>query len=222
MAHAVCTGRLQVGTGGRHRQLAQAVGHIPAHGRIAPFRRVVPFRRVAQAAKQIVKARKPQSCALFTFRNQSSAPGCQQFCSQLPAILLPVARHSASRGSPSAPAGPAFCLRWPAILLPVVRHSASGCPQFYFRCPGLSSHSAFHVPKGSLSPSLFCFSVPNVQYYVTKAHYYHIQANIPGNSRTKTSILCSGSQKTRVPDPKSAQKPRFCARGDWDWHREER
>ena len=79
MAHAVCTGRLQVGTGGRHRQLAQAVGHIPAHGRIAPFR------RVAQAAKQIVKARKPQSCALFSSRNQP-------FCSQLPAILPPRTR----------------------------------------------------------------------------------------------------------------------------------
>ena len=29
---------------------------------------------------------------------------------------------------------------------------------------------------------------------------------------TKTSILCSKSLKTRVPDPKKAQKPRFCAR----------
>ena len=38
--------------------------------------------------------------------------------------------------------------------------------------------------------------------------------------RTKTSILCSGSPKTRVPKAKKAQKPRFCARGDGDWHRE--
>ena len=30
--------------------------------------------------------------------------------------------------------------------------------------------------------------------------------------RTKTSILCSKSPKTRVPNPKKAQKPRFCAR----------
>ena len=37
--------------------------------------------------------------------------------------------------------------------------------------------------------------------------------------RTKTSILCSKCPKTGVPDPKSAQKPRFCAReeGDWQW-----
>ena len=32
------------------------------------------------------------------------------------------------------------------------------------------------------------------------------------NQRTKTSILCSKCLKTRVPNPKSAQKPRFCAR----------
>ena len=25
-----------------------------------------------------------------------------------------------------------------------------------------------------------------------------------------------------VPKAKSAQKPRFCARGDWDWHQEGR
>ena len=43
-----------------------------------------------------------------------------------------------------------------------------------------------------------------------------------GQKSTKTPILCSKCPKTRVPDPKSAQKPRFCARGDWDWHQEER
>ena len=43
-----------------------------------------------------------------------------------------------------------------------------------------------------------------------------------GRKRTKTPILCSKCPKTRVPDPKSAQKPQFCAREDRDWHREER
>ena len=33
-----------------------------------------------------------------------------------------------------------------------------------------------------------------------------------GQKRTKTPILCSKRPKMRVPDPKSAQKPRFCAR----------
>ena len=156
-----------VGHSSRPQQSARAVGHIPARGRIVPFRRVVPFHRVARAAKQIVKARKPQSCALFSFRNQ---PFCSRLsgilllcpCTLLrwPAILLPVVRHSASGVPP-------FCSRLPAILLP-------GFPQFYLRGPGLSSHSTFYLPKGSLSPSRFCFSVPNVQYYVTKAHYYHI------------------------------------------------
>ena len=40
-----------------------------------------------------------------------------------------------------------------------------------------------------------------------------------GQKRTRTSILCSKRPKTGVPKPKSAQKPRFCAReeGDWQW-----
>ena len=33
-----------------------------------------------------------------------------------------------------------------------------------------------------------------------------------GRKRTKTLILCSKCPKTRVTNPKSAQKPRFCAR----------
>ncbi len=33
-----------------------------------------------------------------------------------------------------------------------------------------------------------------------------------GQKRTKTPILCLKCPKTRVPNPKSAQKPRFCAR----------
>ncbi|MDY5318667.1 MAG: hypothetical protein SPG81_00470, partial [Candidatus Egerieousia sp.] len=43
-----------------------------------------------------------------------------------------------------------------------------------------------------------------------------------GQKLTKTSILCSKSPKIGVPAPKSAQKPRFCARKDRDWHQEER
>ncbi len=39
--------------------------------------------------------------------------------------------------------------------------------------------------------------------------------------RTKTPILCSKSQKMGVPKAKSAQKPRFCAREDRDWHQGE-
>ena len=35
--------------------------------------------------------------------------------------------------------------------------------------------------------------------------------------RTKTSILCSKTLKTGVPKPKSAQKPRFCARNARKW-----
>ena len=35
--------------------------------------------------------------------------------------------------------------------------------------------------------------------------------------RTKTSILCSKSPKTRVSKPQKAQKPRFCARKARKW-----
>ena len=38
-----------------------------------------------------------------------------------------------------------------------------------------------------------------------------------GRKRTKTSILCSKSQKTGGPKAKSAQKPRFCARKALKW-----
>ena len=41
-----------------------------------------------------------------------------------------------------------------------------------------------------------------------------------GQKSTKTSILCSKALKTGVTKAKSAQKYRFCARKDRDWHRE--
>ena len=166
---------------------------------------------MAQAAKQIVKARKPQSCALFSSQILRFCYRCPAFCSCVPVLCsggrhsAPVSRYSAPVASHSTSGGPAFCLWCPTILLPVARNSTSAAQN-------PASHSTFYLPKGSLSPSRFCFSVPNVQYYVPKAHFYHIQANIPSNSRTKTPILCSKSPKTRVPDPKSAQKPRFRAR----------
>ena len=43
-----------------------------------------------------------------------------------------------------------------------------------------------------------------------------------GKKRSKTSILCSKALKMRVPKAKSAQKPRFCAREEGDWHQGER
>ena len=50
-----------------------------------------------------------------------------------------------------------------------------------------------------------------------------------GQKSTKTSILCSECPKTGVPDPKSAQIPRFCAREDVrgdregrNWHSEDK
>ena len=178
-----------VGTGSWHRQSAQAVGHIPAQ----------PVGEAPNAAGLLPSAGWPPAGwppsagwpGSKTNSKSAQTPKLRAFLFPNPTIQFPLPGILLLC--------PGTLLRWPAILLPVVRHSASGCPQFYLRCPGLCSHSTFYLPKGSLSPSLFCFSVPNVQYYVTKAHYYHIQANIPG---------------TR------AQKPRFCAREEGDWHRE--
>ena len=42
-------------------------------------------------------------------------------------------------------------------------------------------------------------------------------AALNGNPSTKTLILCSKRPKTRVSNPKSAQKPRFCARNALKW-----
>src|SRR5574344_1981617 len=41
-----------------------------------------------------------------------------------------------------------------------------------------------------------------------------------GQKSTKTPTLCSKTLKTGAPKAKSAQKPRFCAQKDRDWHRE--
>ena len=122
-----------VSTGSRHGQLARAVGHIPSRGRI------VPFRRVAQAAKQIVKARKPQSCALFSFQNLRFCSRCPAFCSCVPVLC--------SGGQP-------FYFRWSGILPLVSHHSAPGCPAFYLRCPGLCS------PQHILSPQRVTLPFP--------------------------------------------------------------
>ena len=43
-----------------------------------------------------------------------------------------------------------------------------------------------------------------------------------GQKSTKTPILCSKCPKTWVPEAKKAQKPRFCAREEGDWHQGER
>ena len=40
-----------------------------------------------------------------------------------------------------------------------------------------------------------------------------------GQKSTKTLILCSKWPKIGVPDPKSAQKWRFCALEEGEWHR---
>ena len=45
-----------------------------------------------------------------------------------------------------------------------------------------------------------------------EGHFYASRCNLSLCLSTKTSILCSKSREMGVPDPKKAQKPRFCAR----------
>ena len=214
------------------------------------------FHRVARAAKQIVKARKPQSCALFSSQILRFSSRCPAFCSCVPVLC--------SGGLP-------FYFRWSGILPLVSHHSAPGCPQFYFPVSRNSTSaaqdsaptahsispkghsplpdSAFQFPTFSITLPKPTITTSRPTSHVTRAQkprfcarnarkrgFQTLKAHKnpdfvlekPENKgskpqkRTKTSILCSKCPKTRVPNPKSAQKPQFCARGDWDWHREER
>ena len=177
-----------VSTGSRHGQLARAVGHIPSRGRI------VPFRRVAQAAKQIVKARKPQSCALFSSQILRFCYRCPAFCSCVPVLC--------SGGQP-------FYFRWSGILPPVSHHSAPGCQPFYF-------------PVSRNSTSATQDSAPTAHSISPKGHSPLSDSafQFPTFSITFPKPTITTSRPTSPVT--RAQKPRFCARGDWDWHREER
>ena len=171
---------------------------------------MVPFRRVARAAKQIVKARKPQSCALFSFRNQPSAPGCPQFCS-------PVSRNSTSAAQDSAPTAHSISPKGHSPL----RDSAFQFPTFSITFPKPTITTSRPTSPVTRAQKLqFCARKARKRGFLrAKAHKnLNFVLETPENrgfrpqKRTKNSILCSKSPKTGVPNPKSAQKPRFCAR----------
>ena len=67
-----------------------------------------------------------------------------------------------------------------------------------------------------------CLCFESVRGDLQEGHSYASRCHLSFCSSTKMPILCSKSPKTGVSDPKSAQKPRFCARKDRDWHQEER
>ena len=64
----------------------------------------------------------------------------------------------------------------------------------------------------------------NAHCYASRAQKPHFRVKTTKNLRkiahsdTKLSILCSKGQKMGVPKPKSAQKPRFCARRSTEQH----
>ena len=114
----------------------------------------------------------------------------------LPAIAPAVAPPTRTKTS-------ILCSKCPKTGVPEAKSAQK--PRF---CAQKARKQGFQTAKAHKNPN-FVLEMPE-------------NGGLEGQKSTKTSILCSKCPKTRVPDPKSAQKPRFCARGDWDWHREER
>ena len=138
---------------------------------------------MAQAAKQIVKARKPQSCALFSSQILRFSSRCPAFCSCVPVLCsggqhsAPVSRYSAPVASHSTSGGPAFCLRLPAILPPLPRTL---------------------LPQHILSPQRVTLPFP-ILLFSSQRSVLRYQSPLlphpgqpPRYARTKTPILCSG------------------------------
>ena len=67
-----------------------------------------------------------------------------------------------------------------------------------------------------------CLCFESVRGELQESHFYASRCNLSLFASTKMPILCSKGLKMGVPKPKSAQKPRFCARENWNWHQEER
>lgn len=167
---------------------------------------------MAQAAKQIVKARKPQSCALFSSQILRFSSRCPAFCSCVPVLCsggqhsAPVSWYSAPVASHSTSGGPAFCLRCPTILLPVASHSTSRFPAI------LPPRPRTQLPQHILSPQRVTLPFP-ILLFSSQRSVLRYQSPLlphpgqhPRYARTKTPILCSkrweggiGNRKSGVP-----------------------
>ena len=150
---------------------------------------MAPFRRVVRVAKPIVKARKPQSCALFSSQILRFSFPQHILCTQRVTSPLP----------DSAFQFPTFSIT--------------------FTKPNLTTSRPTSPVTRAQKPRFCAREARKRGFQTLKAHKnLDFVREKPENGgsrpqkRTKTSILCSKCPKTRVPDPKSAQKPRFCAR----------
>ena len=147
----------------------------------------------------------PTSAAAFAHRLSS-----HRLSSQLPSpsCLRPAAhwhlshKLSSQRSSPSGPLAST-----PSAIVPAVQRLCSGIapvlasPQCYLR------HRCGSYPEHK-----------NADYVLETPE----NGGSEGQKSTKTPILCSGRPKMGVPEAKKAQKPRFCAREEGDWHQGER
>ena len=119
--------------------------------------------------------------------------------SKMSAITLP---DAALNGNPSTKT-PILCSETPKTGVPKAKSAQK--PRF---CARKARKRGSRRPKKHKNPNFVLEKPEN-------------RGSRP-QKRTKTPILCSKRQKTGVPEGKNAQKPRFCARKDRDWHREER
>ena len=121
------------------------------------------------------------------------------FAHRLSSQRLSSQRLSSHRSSPS-------CLR-PSAIVPAVQRLCSGIapalasPQCYLR------HRCGSHPEHKNAD--FVLEMPE-------------NGGSEGKKRTNMPILCSKCLKMWVPEAKKAQKPRFCAREEGDWHQGER
>ena len=145
--------------------------------------------------------------------------GGQPFYFRWSGILPPVARNSTSAAQDSAPTAHSISPKGHSPL----RDSAFQFPTFSITLPKptiTTSRPTSHVTRAQ--KPRFCARKARKQGFQTpKAHKnLNFVLEKPENEgsrpqkRTKNSILCSKCPKTGVPDPKSAQKCRFCARED--------
>ena len=84
------------------------------------------------------------------------------------------------------------------LLLFPMPHSAATRAQILFFCARTARKQGFQTSKAH----------KNLDFVLEKPE----NRGFRPQKRTKTSILCSKCPKTGVPEGKSAQKPRFCAR----------
>ena len=156
---------------------------------------MAPFRRVVRVAKPIVKARKPQSCALFSSQ-------ILRFCSRLPAILLPIARHSAPGCPPFCFTWQPFYFRWSGILPPVARNSTSAAQDSAPTAHSISPKGHSPLPDSAFQFPTFSITLPKPTITTSRPTSHVTRAQ-------KTRFCARNARKQGFQTPKAHKNPDF-------------